>query len=33
MFGKKQENQLPQSNIVVNTIPEDFYGGKNPVVD
>ncbi len=33
MFGKKQENQLPQSNIVVNTIPEDFYGGKNPVVN
>ncbi len=32
MFGKKQENQLPESEIVVSTIPEDFYGGKNPVV-
>lgn len=32
MFGKKQDNQLSESEIVVSTIPEEFYGGKNPVV-
>ena len=32
MFGKKQDNSLPESLITVNTIPEEFYGGKNPVV-
>lgn len=32
MFGKKQDNLLPESSITVNTIPEEFYGGKNPVV-
>ncbi|HRY36945.1 MAG TPA: hypothetical protein P5230_03680 [Candidatus Magasanikbacteria bacterium] len=33
MFGKKQDNLLPESSITVNTIPDDFYGGKNPVVN
>ncbi|MDO9509921.1 MAG: hypothetical protein Q7J14_01370 [Candidatus Magasanikbacteria bacterium] len=32
MFGKKEENLLPEKDIFVETIPEDFYGGKNPVV-
>ncbi len=32
MFGKKEENLLPEKDIFVETIPDDFYGGKNPVV-
>lgn len=32
MFEKKEKNLLPEKDIFVETIPEDFYGGKNPVV-
>lgn len=32
MFNKKNDNQSSESTITVSTIPEEFYGGKNPVV-
>jgi len=32
MFGAKEKKTLPESTITVSTIPDEFYGGKNPVV-
>ncbi len=32
MFEKKDQNLKIEKDVTVNTIPEEFYGGKDPVV-